>query len=330
MLEVLDQNILRQRLGFEPSAGGMPGVGSIAEAVRTCIRLWRSPARARVTEYIRRQLIATGFEAEQVRDCVADVIDALIDIGDVTVARIDGRTCLVLSRSNWVNIGDATYVGLGKVPQESGIAIDSCRFARTASTVPPTATPMNFFDWLGPGDFRSHLRRRSKSQTGGSIGDFWDFLTIALEQEGTPIDPTQLRAVVASPSVNGYFGRVSFEGVSGRWTSSVPKGTWCGVRPGRNPQEWHPVVATVDGSESRVLDLYDRDEWKWALLARGVSLGMPERSSWQNGVLAFEHPIPAQFTRALRLLGEPGRRGWTWHMSEAANRCFDEWRRSEI
>ncbi|MDR8074042.1 hypothetical protein, partial [Burkholderia cenocepacia] len=62
----------------------------------------------------------------------------------------------------------------------------------------------------------------------------------------------------------------------------------------------------------------------------GVSLGMPERSSWQNGVLAFEHPIPAQFTRALRLLGEPGRRSWTWHVSEAANRCFDEWRRSEI
>ncbi|MBR8363436.1 hypothetical protein KDW55_08875 [Burkholderia sp. AU19243] len=275
-------------------------------------------------------MIATGFEEGQVRDCVADVIDALIDIGDVTVARLDGRTSLVLSRPIWVNIGDAAYVALGNTAKESMIAHDYGLYARLASTVPATVTPVHFSDWLGPAAFHSHIVRRVGSQAGGTISEFWDVLKTVLRYKGNPIDPTQLRAVVASPHATGFFGRPNADGVSGRWVASVPNGTWCGVRPGRNPNEWHPVVACVDGCDAHALDLYDWDEWNWALLARGVALGAPERSTWQNGVLAFEYPIPAQFIRALRLLGVPGRQAWTWQVSEKANHCFDEWCRAEI
>jgi hypothetical protein len=277
-----------------------------------------------------RQFIAAGFEEEVVRECVKDVIDALIDIGDITLVRLDGKASLVLSRSTWVSIGEATYAMLGNAANTPKAANDHRLYTRLASSLPMAVTPLPFSDWLGPAGFHSHLARRLVGQAGGTIRELWDGLTAMLRKDGNPLDPSVLRAVVRPPGTTGYFGRHSAPSVSGRWTSSVPDGVWCGVRPGRNPEEWHPILASVYKSEAQALDLHDWDEWTWALMARGVALGAPERSSWESGVLTFEHPIPAQFVRALRLLGGPGQRTWTWQVSEAANHCFDEWRRAHV
>lgn len=331
MLEALDPNMLRTRLALDVDNGGLPAVGSVAALARACIRSWRWPARARVTAYLHRQLIAAGFNEEQVRDCVRDVVDALMDIGDVTAVRLDGKASLVPSRRTWIHIGEAGYVVLGEAADEPTIKQDCRRYSRLTAFGPEHLAPLAFSDWLGPAAFRSHLTRRLGGRADGTIGEFWAVLSSALRHEGNPLDPAQLRAVVGPPGAHaGFFGRHNSPTVSGRWASAVPNGTWCGVRPGRNANEWHPILAIVEGREAQALDLYDWDEWNWALLARGVAVGAPERSSWQNGVLAFEYPVPAQFIRALRLLGGPGDRAWTWNISEAAKHCFDAWRRAEI
>ena len=105
MLEALTPDSLRARLGFTADDANTPAIGPIAEAARVCVQNWRSPARARVTAYLHRQLIAAGFDEEQVRDRVGDVIDALIDTGDLTAIRLDGKASLILSRRSFVATG---------------------------------------------------------------------------------------------------------------------------------------------------------------------------------------------------------------------------------
>src|SRR4051794_12473639 len=114
MLEALDSNMLRTRLALEADETGAPAVGSVAAAARACILSWRSPPRARVTAYLHRQLTAAGFDEEQLRVRVGNVVDALIDIGDVTAVRLDGRASLVCSRRTWVHIGESVYAILGE------------------------------------------------------------------------------------------------------------------------------------------------------------------------------------------------------------------------
>ena len=331
MLEALDPFTLRTNLGIMDDGNGRPAVGSVASAARACINSWRSPARARVTAYLHRQLMVAGFDEESVRNCVADVVDALIDIGDVCGVRLDGKASLVSSRRSWIHIADGTFAMLGNATGAPPIEQRPRRFARIVSSVPSAANPVSFPDWLGPAGFRVHLARRLGGQADGTIREFFSTLSSVVRHEGNPLDPTLLRAVVDPPGTHqGFFGRHSLPEPSGRWSTMVPDGTWCGVRPGRNPNEWHPIFAAVEHNKVQALDLFDWDEWNWALLSRGIALGAPERSGWINGVHAFEHPIPTQFVRALRLIGGPGVRAWTWCTDEAASKCFDAWRRAEL
>ncbi|MEO6216477.1 MAG: hypothetical protein ABIO86_10640 [Sphingomonas sp.] len=331
MLEALTSDAFRAQLGLVTDGAGAPAIGPIAELVRACVQNWRSPARARVAAYLHRQLNAAAFDDEQARDRVSDVIDALIDIGDLTAIRLNGKASLVLSRRSLVDTGGLENAMLGALGNDRSLACDHWRYARARAVATDGPSPETFSDWLGPAGYRRHLARRLGGSADGTISEYWATLSSSLQHEGLPLDAKALRAVVERPgSRNGFFGRHNLPIVNGRWSTAVPDGTWCAVRPGRNPNEWHPIVATVTGTEVRALDLYDWDEWNWALLARATSIGAPERSTWQDDILAFEYPVPKQFVRALRLLGGPGERGWTWRLSEAAHQCFDAWCRAEV
>lgn len=331
MLEALTPETIRQRLGLVVDNSGAPAVGPIAEAARACVHNWRSPARARVTAHLHRQLIAAGFDEEQVRERVGDAIDALIDIGDLTAVRLDGKASLVLSHRSIISTGEVEDAILGAIGDGTSVRSEPWRYARIRTVAPEGQSTKPFADWLGPADYRRHLARRLGGSTDGTISEYWAALTFSLQHDGNPLDATRLRAVTEPPSAqNSFFGRHNLPVVTGRWTTTVPNGTWCAVRPGRNPSEWHPIIATVAGSEVQALDLYDWDEWNWALLARGAAIGAPERSTWQGNTLAFEYPIPKQFVRAMRLLGGPGERSWTWRLNGAAHQCFEAWCRAEI
>jgi hypothetical protein len=329
VLEALDPETLRARLGLAADQDGAPAIAPVAQAVRTCVRNWRSPARQRVSAYLHRQLAAAGYDEQAARDRVRDIIDALIDIGDLTAVRLNGTASLVLSRGSAIRIGAAELVVLGTIESDGSADLAPWRYARGTYGGALAESAMSFADWLGPADFRMHLARRGGGPSHGTMAEYWATLVSALRHEGNPIDRSQVRAVIGPPSADRiYFGRHLVP--DGRWSSDVPPGTWCAVRPGRNPNEWHPILIEASDAAVIALDLFDWDEWNWALLARGMVAGASERSDWRDGVLAFEHPIPRQFLRALRLLGGPAERAWTWRLSEVAFQCFDDWRRSEL
>ena len=331
MLEALTPDTLRSRLRFSSDPDGSPAVGSVADAARACVRAWRSPARTRVTAYLHRQFIAAGFAEDLVRVRVSDVVDALIDVGDVTPVRLSGKASLVLSRPRWIAIAPQNFAILGKQESETPMADASDGYVRHATALADYCTAEEFVIFMGAPGHSRHLARRTGGSGDGALGEFWGTLTSAIRHDGQPLDPSQVRAVVDAPgSHDGYFGRHNQPTVSGRWKVGAPEGTWCGVRPGRNPNEWHPILISVSGSEVQSLDFFDWDEWNWALLARGSALGTPERSQWKSGTLSFQHPIPAQYVRALRLLARPGEKRWTWIINEGAHAAFSRWRETVL
>lgn len=331
MLEALTPDTLRSKLRFLSDPDGSPAVGSVAEAARACVRAWRSPARARVTAYLHRQFIAAGFAEDLVRARVGNVVDALIDVGDVTPVRLSGKASLVLSRPRWIAIEPQDFAFLGRDDAETPVAGAMNGYVRRATALADYATAEEFVSFMGAPAYRRHLARRTGGSGDGALGEFWATLTSALRHDGQPLDASQMRAVVDPPGAHdGYFGQHNQQTVSGRWKVGAPDGTWCGVRPGRNPSEWHPILIGVSGSDVQSLDLFDWDEWAWALLARGSALGAPERSEWKADILSFQHPIPAQYVRALRLLARPGDRRWTWTISEGAHAAFSRWRATAL
>ena len=331
MLEALTPDLLRSRLQFAADTDGAPAVGSVADTARGCIRAWRSPARARVTGYLHRQFLAAGFEEELVRSRVGDVVDALIDVGDVTPVRLSGKASLVLSRPQWIGIAPDDYAFLGQADVGSPTMRAAEGYVRRAAALPAHAKPTDFAAFLGAPGYRRHLARRTGGTGDGALREYWATLRACLRHDAQPLDASQLRAVVDSPGTNdGRFGRYNQPAVSGRWKTVAPDGEWCAVRPGRNPNEWHPILIRVTGSEVQSLDLFDWDEWNWALLARGDAIGAPERAIWSDSILSFEHPVPNQFRRALRLLGRPGPWRWTWEVSEGANAALSRWRETGL
>lgn len=331
MLETLTPDTLRSRLRFSSDPDGSPSVGSVADAARACVRAWRSPARARVTAYLHRQFIAAGFAEDLVRARVGDVVDALIDVGDVTPVRLSGKASLVLSRPRWIAVAPEDYAFLGKADGETPVAGIMDGYVRRSTALAGYASAEDFVSFMGASGYRRHLARRTRGSGDGVLGDFWATLTSSLRHDGLPLDAAQMRAVVDPPGAHdGYFGQHNQPTVSGRWKVNAPDGIWCGVRPGRNHNEWHPILIGVSGSEVQSLDLFDWDEWTWALLARGAALGAPERSEWKSGTLSFQYPIPAQYLRALRLIARPGDKRWTWTINDGAHAAFSRWREAAL
>lgn len=331
MLEALTPETLRSRLRFSSDPDGSPVVTCVADAARACVRAWRSPARARVTAYLHRQFIAAGFAEDLVRARVSDVVDALIDVGDVTPVRLGGKMSLVLSRPRWIAVAPGDFAFLGKDDAETPIASVLDGYVRRSATLADYASAEDFVSFMGAPGYRRHLARRTSGRGEGALSEFWATLTSALRHDGQPLDASHMRAVVNPPgSHDGYFGQHNQPSVSGRWKVGAPDGTWCGVRPGRNQNEWHPILIGVSGSEVQSLDLFDWDEWAWALLARGSALGAPERSKWKSGILSFQHPVPAQYLRALRLLSLPGDKRWTWTINDGAYAAFSLWQETAL
>jgi hypothetical protein len=280
-----------------------------------------------VSNYLHRQLLAASFDDDLVRSRVSDVLDALIEIGDVTPVRLNGRNCLVPSRPQWIRITDGEYAFLGRDDADSPATASANSYVRRVSSAGASATPTDLSDYLGSPGYLRHLARRTGNPVDSVLRELWSTLSDLVMSDGHPIDIGQFRVLVEPPgSHEGWFGRYNQPSVTGRWKAEAPEGIWCAVRPGRTQYEWHPIILGAKQGNNLALDLFDWDEWHWALLARGHAVGVPERSIYSAGVLSFEHPIPTQFRQAMRLIGAPGARPWTWIMSEAAASAFSKWR----
>ena len=323
MLEILSAGELAARLGFTGS-DGKPDLAPIANAVRQSIAAWGRPPRQRVSAHLHRQLQAVGFGSDEAQASVRQAIDGLLDIGDVVSVRLDGEASLVLALPQIVMIGASDAVFLGDDSQPGRTSSGKAPAEGTANSLARHIAPddgafegvgsVDFDTWIGQGAYLEHLRRRSGEGAPVGLADFWAYLTGLVEREGAPVDTQHVRALVHPPEHrDGFFGHHNRPGSEGRWSATVPSGIWCAVRAGRNANEWHPIV--IDARDApRAIDCYDWDEWSWALRARGVATGAPERMKICGCTIQFEQPIPLQFQRALRLLGSAGGRAWSWDL----------------
>lgn len=174
-------------------------------------------------------------------------------------------------------------------------------------------------DWLRPLRFQHYAERRLGTQQFGqnlSLQQFWSTLAELTLRDGLAVDDAGRIRVLSGPP-GGYFGKHQADQCEGRWSEIGDDGVWCAYRRGYSQAHWHPVIIGVSADERRVLDLFDLDEWRWAVLARGLGTGSAEQIVQKDELLRFEFPAPEQLMTLMDLLGS--REGaWSWRLSEGA------------
>lgn len=318
---------LAEQLGYRGPDGEV-SARAVANLLRAPLLRWGLSLRRDVLNYAREQLRVGGVEET---NCASQVLERLIEVGDCAEIFVGHEPYLAPTMARWIKIGDeaGVYLGSGEPPgsleSPAQCASDLVRRIRMASEEDAVSLEVagvrewSLREWLTPLDYLKCAARRQRALVSSqemSLAQFWEMLEGELNKAGHLLtSDAKIRALCGSPG--GYFGRYDADGESGRWTSAPGDGVWCGYRQGYGDAHWHPCIISVAGEARRMLDLYDVDEWRWALLARGRSVGEEEVVVIEDTEVKLTYPPPSQLRAALDILGV--RRGaWTWELSPGA------------
>ena len=284
----------------------------------------------------RKQLEAAGVR-DRASPLVGEVLDDLVRLGDCVEVYVGHERYIAPAMLRWMAIGQGTGALLGAAPVPADVeelpttnSRDLVRRIRVQNDDDLAALHMAGFaetsldEWLQPLEYLRHAarrRRRILRSNEVSLSQLWELLEATLADEGLPLgDEAEVRAVTGEPG--SYFGRLNAERCEGRWSNSIPDGVWCACRRGYGEAHWHPIIVSVNGGERRALDLFDMDEWRWALLGRARWSRSDERVEWIDGEVRLGFPAPDQFAAAMDLLG-PRCAPWSWVVGPGA---LDPWR----
>lgn len=328
-LEIITPHAYALELGLIQDDGEISKRG-LAELLRAPLARWGLSSRMSVMRYAREQLRAACV-FDQAGQLVENVLNDLIRLGECEQVAIGHETCIAPARPRWLRISHETGALLDVSPVPEGIEelpgadADIVRRISVRNDDDLDRLHMagvreiSFRDWLRPPGYLAHAGRRMDRPIRSdqmSLPKFWDLLKAALENEGQPLgNEAVVRAVTGEPG--GFFGDLHAETPNGRWSDSVPDGLWCARRRGYLDQHWHPVIMQVNGGERRILDLYDMDEWRWALIAKGRRLGPEEPIRRLEGEVRLDFPAPDQLVGAMDLLGAR-RSAWSWQVQAGA------------
>lgn len=299
----------------------------VAELLRSAISRWGLTPRRALIAFAREQLASVGLAETMSAVQVGDILARLETLGECVPAFIDGVRYIAPGSPRWVETGRGKGVLLSVHEAPTGIAFETVDVEqdvlRRMSALTEAEVEIlqvagiakyTVDDWLRPLAYSRHARRRSGSlvrHDQHSLKDFWELLMVELAENGLTLGAdAEVRAVGGFPG--SYFGRHNVDVMEGRWQSDIEDGVWCAYRRGYSDAHWHPALVAVDGPRRRVLDLFDADEWRWALLAKGVSIGPKERVRLDGGAIYSSFPLPAQISTVLDLLGP--RTKWSWQV----------------
>ena len=334
-MESITRGSYAREIGLISDAGEI-SIRALADLLRLPLARWGLSARMKVLGYARTQLEAAGLR-DQASGKLAKVLRQMVRLKECVAVHIDGEPYIAPGQPQWIRSGyeSATLLGVDPVPHgvveqfPDGWRKDIVRriFVRDdqeqADLHLAGVRETSVEEWLRPNEYLLHAMRREARLIRSdelSLAQFWELLVSAVHKEGLPLgSDAEVRLVYGDPG--GYFGRHFSETCEGRWTDTAVDGIWCAYRQGYNQAHWHPIIVAIDGGNLRALDLYDTDEWRWALLARGKSTGVEERVESRNGVVQLTFPAPDQFVAVMDLLGQ-GRSGWSWRMNDGA---LDPW-----
>jgi hypothetical protein len=333
---------LGARFGFSRDAEGGVAWSALGDLVREAAARWSIARRVTLRRFVEGALRASGIDDQNTLDRIDQAIDALVHLGDLEPVFVDEPDTnqdtdntldvsitstrgarLAATRPRHLLIGGRRLVvGLSTMSpsvsiERFGGAERSSSLARWAASDEGSKAQLDaagfaecdFEDWMGVPGWLGHLERRRATET-AELRDLWSCLLSNLEQFGMGVgDPTAYAIVVGSSG--RYFGRP--DALDGRWApgDATPDGTWCGFVRGHGSQHLRPVIASSSGGRIvRALDLYDLEEFRWALLARGCH-GQREVVRVMDRRLAFTFPCPAQWRRVAALCRVDG---WNWSL----------------
>lgn len=313
-----------RQLDLVVEGGAIPARG-IAALLRQPLLRWGLSPRRRVLRFVREQLEASGLAESVPADEVGLVLVRLQSMGECQEVFIGHERYVAPCPPRWIPTGEQTAVllSVGPVPRdvvllEAASHMDLARRIRIddddlAALHMAGIRRCSLDEWIRPLDYLRHARRRLGQPVRSdtlTLAAFWELLVRSLAQEGRQLgEDAEVRVLSGAPG--SFFGRYDAPACEGRWSAVADGGVWCGYRRGYSDAHWHPVVVSIDGSDRRVLDLYNDDEWRWALLARGRAVGASERVDEDESSVRLTFRPPAQLSSALDLLG-PSIGPWSW------------------
>ena len=329
-MEAITRDEFARELGIIDRVGEISRRG-LAKLLRAPLDRWGLSARTAILRHARRQLDAASV-LDRASPLLNEVLDGLVRLGEYAEVDIGHQRYIAPTMPRWMPTGPATGAMLGAAVVPEGVVElpgdggrDLVRRIRVrddddlATLHIAGIRETSLEEWLRPLGYLRHAARR---KGGGirsdevSLSQFWELLEATLTDEGLPLgDEAEVRAVTGEPV--GFFGQFRTEQSEGRWSDSAPDGVWCAYRRGYSEAHWHPIIVAVNGGERRALDLFDTDEWRWALLARAHRIGADERVERLGSEIRLTFPAPEQFATAMDLLG-PRRGPWSWAVGLAA------------
>lgn len=302
---------------------------SVANLLRAPLNRWGLSPKRSILKHVRDQLRAGGVDDV---GCVPTVLGRLVTLGECAEVRVGNEVYIVPAEPRWLRVGRGVgaYLGASDLPkgvyrlptashsdivQSICVAVDEDAVRLEMAGV----REVSIGEWLSPFDYLRYASRRMRrplKSDSFTLISFWEMLETTLAEEGLSLSAdAELRAVTGNPGK--YFGRHDATQLEGRWTAVLPDGVWCGFRRGYSDVHWHPTIISVDGQDRRSLDLYDQDEWRWALLARGKRFVSEEVVISEPGRVRLTFPPPKQLAAAMDLLGE-STQSWVWDVAPDA------------
>jgi hypothetical protein len=326
-IETLTRAQFASDLGYA-DAEGNPSDRAIAQFMRDALGRWGLSTKRALLKHAREQLRAGDVPT----DTVPRVLERLIELGECTEVAVGHEAYVAPAEPRWVASGGGRAVLLGPIAVPGEISLFATRDItdvavrvhveteeQAATLEAHGARQLSLADWLHPLGFLRHAARRAGGAVRADLSDlaaFWGRLVDAISEEGLQIDlDAEIRTVVGEPG--GFFGRYTAATVEGRWQEKPPDGVWCAYRRGHGDGHWLPTLISVDGDERRALDLFNDDEWRWALLARSRAIGPEEVVQRSGEDLAVTWPLPPQLRAAMDLIGVPNG-PWRWRVAADA------------
>lgn len=330
-LEIVSADQIARSFGLIAS-DGQPSRRGLAHILRSFSFRQGMVPRHRLLRHAREQIAAAGLGEAFPPGIAGDILDELVAQGDYQRAAIGHQAYAVPSVPRWMPIGDgrAALVGITDIP--AGLRLwtrdDRDDLVRRCEIEGEDAhaalrlggfTSVSWDDWLNPLGYVAHMMRRvdepirSDLQT---LSSFWSLLNDHLAREGELLSAdAQIRYLTGRRG--SFFGRRDTPACEGRWSEMADDGVWCAYRKGFGEAHWHPVIIAVDGADRRCMDLFDHDEWKWAVLAKAEALGQREIVIRSGNQLSVSFPPPQQLLAAMDLLGRRTK-PWEWEIATDA------------
>jgi len=334
-LRILETSEYLAALGLAIDEFGLPTRASLAELSRLALWRWGLCPRSSLTKFLLERARAARLDMAEIRTRIDQVINGLIELGDIAKVQTTAGTRLARTKPCWVRLSDEAGAVTGTLPSSalgegfSGDSPDDLVRRFDPGTVTTSVAlrehgvaERSLEGWLGtPGFVRSLAHRDTAAD--GPVAAIWDALVREVQHRNLQISNLSgVRALTSPPG--GFFGQP--DGVPeklGRWGPPTEEGVWLARRQGHGQHQQSLVIQVSSKEQVVSLDLYDEEDFRWALIARGCALGERELITAAKDahgiVLRATFPLPGHATRALRLLGHrPNEKGWSWRIRNAA------------